>query len=79
MKRYTASTPLAHPHPTAPRGNIQVKASVQWMTVTSLVPCNALHVPQRVAVSLSEPLTQISSAPYTKTVFACLYWSFVSH
>ena len=24
---------------------------MQWMTVTSLVPCHALHVPQHVAVS----------------------------
>ena len=42
---------------------------MQWMTVTSLVPCHALHVPQHVAVSLSEPLNQmISSAPSTETV-----------
>ena len=41
---------------------------VQWMTVTSLVPCQTLHVPQHVAVSLSEPLNQmISSAPSTET------------
>ena len=40
---------------------------------TSLVPCHALHVPQHVAVSLSEPLNQmISSAPSTETVFAYL-------
>ena len=40
---------------------------MQWMTVTSLVPCHALHVPQHVAVSLSEPLNQvISSAPSTE-------------
>ena len=46
---------------------------MQWMTVTSLVPCHALHVPQHVAVSLSEPLNQvISSAPSTETVFAYL-------
>ena len=32
---------------------------MQWMTVTSLVPCHALHVPQHVAVSLSEPLNQM--------------------
>ena len=43
------------------------------MTVTSLVPCHALHVPQHVAVSLSEPLNQIiSSAQSTETVFAYL-------
>ena len=47
---------------------------MQWMTVTSLVPCHALHVPQHVAVSLSEPLNQmISSAPSTETVFAYLH------
>ena len=34
---------------------------MQWMTVTSLVPCHALHVPQHVAVSLSEPLNQMIS------------------
>ena len=46
---------------------------MQWMTVTSLMPCHALHVPQHVAVSLSEPLNQvISSAPSTETVFAYL-------
>ena len=46
---------------------------MQWMTVTSLVPCHALHVPQHVAVSLSEPLNQvISSAPSTETAFAYL-------
>ena len=38
------------------------------MTVTSLVPCYALHDPQHVAVSLSEPLNRmITSAPSTKT------------
>ena len=46
---------------------------VQWMTVTSLVPYHALHVPPNVAVSLSEPFNQmISSAPSTETVFAYL-------
>ena len=46
---------------------------MQWMTVTSSVPCHALHVPQHAAVSLSEPLNQmISSAPSTETVFAYL-------
>ena len=54
---------------------------MQWMTITFLVPCHALHVPQHVAVSLSEPLNQIiSSAPSTKTVFAypdiqVLFWN----
>ena len=43
------------------------------MTETSLVPCQALHVPQHVAVSLSEPLNQmIASALSTETVFAYL-------
>ena len=38
------------------------------MTVTSLSPCHALHVPH-VAVSLSEPLNQMdSSALSTETV-----------
>ena len=33
-----------------------------------IVPCYALHVPQHVAVSLSEPLNAMmsSSTPYTK-------------
>ena len=54
---------------------------MQWMTITFLVPCHALHVPQHVAVSLSEPLNQIiSSATSTKTVFAypdiqVLFWN----
>ena len=44
---------------------------MQRMTVTYLVSCHAVHVPQHVAVSLSEPLNQmISSAPSTETVFA---------
>ena len=48
---------------------------MQWMTVPSLVPYHALHVPQNVAESLSEPgpVNQIiSSAPSTETVFAYL-------
>ena len=46
---------------------------MQWMTVTYLVPCHALHVPQHVALSHSEPLNQmISSALSTETVFAYL-------
>ena len=45
---------------------------MQWMTVTSLVPYRALHVPH-VAVSVSEPLNlMISSTPSTETVFAYL-------
>ena len=47
------------------------------MTVTSLVPCHALHVPQHDAVSLSEPLNQMtSSAPSTETVFAYLDFAY---
>ena len=42
------------------------------MTVTSFVPCHTLHFPQHVAVSLSEPLNQISSAASTEKVF--LWW-----
>ena len=45
---------------------------MQWVIVTSLVPCYALHVPQHVDVSHSEPLNQnmISSALSTEIVFA---------
>ena len=43
---------------------------IQWITVTSLMPYHALHVPQHVAVSLFEPLNQmISFPPSTETVF----------
>ena len=44
------------------------------MTITSFVPCYALHVPQHVAVSLFGPLDQIviSSAPSAETDFAYL-------
>ena len=46
---------------------------MQWMTVTSLVLCHALHVPQHFVVSFSEPLNQvISFAPSTETVFVYL-------
>ena len=66
----------SRPHPTVPRGKTQAKTSglwMQWMTVTSLMPCHALHVPKHVAVSLSEPLNQmLSSAPSTETVLAYL-------
>ena len=52
---------------------------MQWMTVTSIVPYHALHVPQHVAVSLSEPLNlMISSAPSTETVFAYLAYPGIS-
>ena len=77
-KRCATSTSLSSPRPAAPRGKTQVKTSgvgfgCSGSTVTSLVPCHALHVPQHVAVSLSEPLNQmISSAPSTETVFAYL-------
>ena len=44
---------------------------MQWMTVTSIVPYHALHVPQHAAVPLSGPLNLvISSALSTETVFA---------
>ena len=50
---------------------------MQWITVTSLVPCHDLHVPQHVTVSLSEPLNQmISSAPSAETVFAYLDYAY---
>ena len=47
---------------------------MQWMTITSFVPCYAPHVPQHVAVSLFGPLNRIviSSAPSAKTDFAYL-------
>ena len=43
---------------------------MQWMTVTSYALCYALHAPQSVAVSLSEPFNQykMPSAPITETV-----------
>ena len=40
---------------------------MQWMTVTSFVPCHALHVPQHVAVSLSELLNQVISSDLNNT------------
>ena len=42
---------------------------VQWMTITSFVPCYAPHVQQHVAVSLFGPLNQImiSSTPSAET------------
>ena len=47
--------------------------SVQWMTITSFVPCYAPHVPQHVSVSLFVPLNQIMiSAPSAETDFAYL-------
>ena len=44
------------------------------MTITSIVPCYAPHVPQHVAVSLFGPFNQIMiySAPYAETGFAYL-------
>ena len=51
---------------------------MQWMTITSFVPCYAPHVPQHVAVSLFGPLNQImiSSAPSAETDFAYLDWAY---
>ena len=78
-KRCADSTSLSLPELTVPRGKTQVKTSgvrsgVQWMTITSFVPCYAPHVPQHVAVSLFGLLNQIviSSAPSAKTDFAYL-------
>ena len=47
---------------------------MQWMTITSFVPCYAPRVPQHVAVSLFGPLNQImiSSAPSAETDFVYL-------
>ena len=47
---------------------------MQWITIISIVPCYAQHVPQHVAVSLFGPLNQIMicSAPSAETVFAYL-------
>ena len=47
---------------------------VQWISITSFVPCYAPHFPQHVAVSLFGPLNQtvISSAPSAKTEFVYL-------
>ena len=47
---------------------------MQWMTITSSVPCYAQHVQQHVAVSLFGPLNQImiSSSPSAETDFAYL-------
>ena len=51
---------------------------MQWMTITSIVPCYAPHVPHHVAVSLIGPLNQImiSSAPSAEIVFAYLDWAY---
>ena len=45
---------------------------MQWMTITSFVPCYAPHYPKHVAVSLFGPLNpiMISSAPSAETDFA---------
>ena len=47
---------------------------VQWMTITSVVPCYSPHVPQDVDVSLFRPFNQImiSSAPSAEIDFAYL-------
>ena len=78
-KKCADSTSLSLPELTVPRGKTQVKTSgvrsgVQWMTITSCVPCYAPHVPQHVAVSLFGPLDQfmISSAPSAETDFVYL-------
>ena len=75
-KRCADSTSLSLPELTVPRGKTQVwsQIRVQWMTITSFVPCYAPHVPQHVAVSLFGPLNQIviSSAPSAETDFAYL-------
>ena len=78
-KRCADSTSISLPELTVPRGKTQVKTvwsqiRVQWMTITSFVPCYAPHVPQHVAVSLFGPLNQIviSSAPSAETDFAYL-------
>ena len=36
---------------------------MQWMTITSIVPCYAPHVPRCVAVSMFGPLNQIMISP----------------
>ena len=61
-KRCATSSSLTRPHPTAPKDtgqDIWSWARMQWMIVTSLVPCHALYVPQHVAVSLSERFLSI--------------------
>ena len=47
---------------------------MQWMTITSFVPCYAPHASQHVAVLLFGPLNQIviSSDPSAETDFAYL-------
>ena len=47
---------------------------MQWMTIISIVPSYAPHVPPHVAVSLFGPLNQlmISSAASAETDFAYL-------
>ena len=42
---------------------------MQWMTITSLVPCYAPHILQHVAVSLFGPLNQIMISQTAETVF----------
>ena len=78
-KRCADSTSLSLPELTVPRGKTQgqdvwSQIQVQWMTITTFVPCYAPHVPQHVAVSLFGPLNQIviSSAPSAETDFAYL-------
>ena len=74
-KRCADSTSLSLPELTVPTGqDVWSQIRVQWMTITSFVPCYAPHVPQHVAVSLFGPLNQIviSSAPSAETDFAYL-------
>ena len=77
-KRCADSTSLSLPEMTAQRQDtgqeVWSQIRVQWMTITSIVPCYAPHVPQHVAVSLFDPLNQImiSSAPSAETDFSYL-------
>ena len=51
---------------------------MQWMTITSIVPGYATHVPQHVAVSLFGPLSQImiSSTPSAEKDIAYLDYAY---
>ena len=81
-KRCADSTSLSFPELTVPNcarrqdtgQDFWSQIQMQWMTITSIVPCYAPHVPQHVAESLFGPLNQImiSSAPSAETVFAYL-------
>ena len=77
-KRCADSTSLSLPELTVPRGktrqDVWSQIRVQWMTITSFVPCYAPRVPQHAAVSLFGPLNQIviSSAQSAETDFVYL-------